>query len=152
MRFTLFIAGLLSLVLLVAASAKAQPDSGCEGSKSFRNAGTNPISDSGNAPRLGKIFVGWVSVGATTHHDFAFLVGFADPLTFILPGGQALLVDLNSLEIFFSGPQPGPLAVFNVVVPNDTNLCGVSLSTQALHIGGVTPFALSNAMDYVIGI
>ena len=63
------------------------------------------------------------------------LVNIADP------GGELLAQPL----------MPGPMAVFNIPVPNDISFCSLSLSTQAIHIGGVQPFALSNAQDLVIG-
>jgi len=36
-------------------------------------------------------------------------------------------------------------------VPGDVGFVGYELSTQALHFGGVQPFALSNAQDLLVG-
>ena len=43
-------------------------------------------------------------------------------------------------------------ANFELPIPNDVSLCGFALSTQAAHFGGVTPFALSNALDVTLGV
>ena len=45
----------------------------------------------------------------------------------------------------------GPIATYNIPVPNAANLCGLPIYTQAIHFGGVVPFALSNAQDLTIG-
>jgi len=45
----------------------------------------------------------------------------------------------------------GPTARFYVPIPDDAALVGFELSTQALHFGGVLPFALSNALDLFLG-
>jgi len=47
---------------------------------------------------------------------------------------------------------PGPLATFDAPVPGDPSLAGFELSTQAVHLGGIQPFALSNARDLVVGL
>jgi len=36
-------------------------------------------------------------------------------------------------------------------VPLTSNLCGFVFTAQALHFGGVVPFALSNAIDIRTG-
>ena len=45
----------------------------------------------------------------------------------------------------------GPVALFHLSVPNDSALCGIAVYSQAIHVGGVSPFALSNAYDMTIG-
>ena len=47
--------------------------------------------------------------------------------------------------------QPGPLATFDFPVPNEYSLCGLEVFSQAIHFGGVQPFALSNAQDLRAG-
>jgi len=68
----------------------------------------------------------------------------------VLGSGQVLLVGgtaLTSLPI-----ASGPVASFNASIPNDMNLVGMTLYTQAVHLFGVQPFALSNAQDLTIGL
>jgi hypothetical protein len=45
----------------------------------------------------------------------------------------------------------GPVATFDIPVPPDISFAGLQLYTQAIHIGHVPPFALSNAQDLVLG-
>jgi len=117
-------------------------------SASFRNAGSNPASYTCNAPVLGGTLDGTVDL-TTTGHSFAKLIVRSTPIDVTLAGGQHLLCGGPS---FYATPlEPGPLADFSIPVPNDPDLCGISVYTQALHIGGVTPFRLSNAQDLVIG-
>ena len=122
-------------------------------SATFRNAGSNPASYTATPPVLGAEFTGTVDLGGTSGHSLATLLGFATPLTFTLNGGQVLLVNFAdpSGELLHQPVLPGPVAIFKALVPNDTSFCSFRLSTQALHIGGVQPFALSNAQDLVVG-
>jgi len=119
-------------------------------SATYRNAGSNPSSYAAVPPLLGGTFTATVDL-TTTGHTYAKLIGFRRPGEITLAGGQVLLVDPTSpggvLPLV-----PGPLAVFHVAVPSDPGLCGLRLSTQAVHLGGVTPFALSNAQDLVVGV
>ena len=119
-----------------------------------RSASPNPDSYSVvTPPVLGGVFSASVDLGGTTGHALAFLVGFDGSVTLTLGGGQVLL----ALDLFGSGEllglasQAGPVAAFGVAVPNDLSLLGFGLFTQAIHLGGVTPFALSNANDLVVG-
>jgi hypothetical protein len=123
-----------------------------EASASSRNAGANPASYTASAPVLGAIFTGTVDL-TTTGHAMALLFGFDSPFTFTFPGGQVLLcLDLGgSGELLGSSPVAGPSAVISLTLPSDPSLCGFTLSTQALHLGGIVPFALSNAQDLVVG-
>jgi hypothetical protein len=125
----------------------------CElASATFRNSGANPASYTSNTPVLGQVFTGSVDL-TTTGHNFAFLFGFDTQIDFGLAGGQRLLcIDGGSGEFLAQALTAGPIAVFNVNVPNDVNLCGFEVCTQALHIGGVIPYALSNAQDLVAGL
>ena len=45
----------------------------------------------------------------------------------------------------------GPLATYDLPVPAQPTFAGFSLSTQALHLGGVQPWVLSNAQDLELG-
>ena len=121
----------------------------------FRNGGPNPASyDAVTLPVLGGTYTASVDLAGTTGHALAWLVGFATPLYSILGGGQVLLVNVGDphAELLAQPMRPGPVAVYALPVPNDPALAGFLLATQALHIGGVAPFALSNAQDLVLGI
>ncbi len=119
----------------------------------YRNAVSNPASYVATPPILGGTFTGTVDLAGTTGHFIAALFGYATPLTLTLNGGQVLLVNVADPigELLGQPLQFGPVAVFDIPVPNNVALCGFSLSTQALHVGGVVPFALSNAWDLVVG-
>jgi len=120
----------------------------------FRNAGSNPASYVATTlPVLGGTYVGDVDLGGTTGHDLALLVGYATPLTWQLGGGQFLLVNVADAtgELLMLSTLPGPIATFSIPIPNDVLLAGYDLSTQAMHLGGVQPFALSNAQDLTLG-
>jgi len=116
-------------------------------SASFRNSGSNPASFTCNAPVLGASWSGTVDL-TTTGHSSAYLYAFAAQTTTTLSQGQVLL---GSGQLARFGPVAGPLASFSLAVPISTSLCGLHLTTQALHLGTVQPFATSNAMDLVLG-
>lgn len=105
-----------------------------------------------NPPQLGGVFQATQDL-SLTGHALAAIVGYAGPLTFPLAGGQVLLVNVTDPggELLGQPAVPGPVVLWNLSVPNDAALCGFELSVQGVHIGGVTPFALSNALDLVVG-
>ena len=118
-----------------------------------RNAGSNPTSLTlVSPPVIGALFVATQDL-SLTGHSLGGLVGFAGPLTFPLAGGQTILVDVTNPagELLGQGLQAGPLVNWQLAVPSDPALCGFTLSVQGLHLGGVTPFALSNALDLTVG-
>jgi len=123
-------------------------------SATFRNAGSNPASYVATTlPVLGTTFSCTVDLAGTTGHSAAWLAGFATPFTATLGGGQVLLVntaDPNG-ELLLQPIRTGPVASYNMAVPNDPVLAGFAAATQALHVGGVAPWALSNAQDLVLG-
>ncbi len=55
-------------------------------------------------------------------------------------------------ELLGEAAMPGPVSYYDIAIPSDPALAGVTVATQALHIGGVTPYALSNALDLVVGM
>ncbi len=123
-------------------------------SATARNAGTNPASyDAVTLPVLGATYTGTVDLGGTTGHNLAWLVGYTTPLTQPLGGGQTLLVNVSDPngELLMQPTKPGPLATYDLSVPGDLGLLGFTLATQALHLGGMQPFALSNAQDLFLG-
>jgi hypothetical protein len=117
-----------------------------------RNAGTNPESYSATPPVLGSTFTGTVDL-TTTGHAFALVVGYLSSLNLTLSGGQVVLVNVADPvgEVLGFSIDAGPTAVFQATVPNDGALCGIRVYTQAIHVGGVIPFALSNAIDATVG-
>ncbi|MEW6072565.1 MAG: VCBS repeat-containing protein [Planctomycetota bacterium] len=123
-----------------------------------RNFGANPASfRARNGPALGGTSAAFVDLAGTngrpTGHTYATLAGYASPLTFVLPGGQTLLIDPTDpgAEILGWPVGVGPVAEFRFPIPDDPSLAGLRLFTQAAHLGGVSPFALSNALDLTLG-
>lgn len=125
------------------------------GAVTTRNAGTNPASYAAVPPLFGGLWTATVDL-TTTGHSFAALVAFDSPFTLTLGGGQTLLcLDLGGNGELFSGgglgPMAGPSAGFSLTMPNDLSFCNLSFCSQAIHFGGVVPFALSNALDLTLG-
>ena len=54
-------------------------------------------------------------------------------------------------ELINTGFQAGPIARFELAIPDDLALSGLTVCTQAIHVFGAMPFVLSNAQDLVIG-
>ncbi|HHK42605.1 MAG TPA: hypothetical protein ENJ50_09325, partial [Planctomycetaceae bacterium] len=118
----------------------------------FRNSGTNPASYSIAPPLLGTTVQASIDLQGTTGHSLALLLGFDSQDSLTLRGGQTLLVsDGGSGELLGLPTATGPVATFLLNIPSDISLAGFALSTQAMHFGGVQPFALSNAIDLILG-
>ena len=119
-----------------------------EASIASRNAGPNADSYTASNPVLGSTWTADVDLN-TTGHTMAQVIGHAAPGNNVLNGGQVFLL---SGPLVFSLPlQAGPIASWTAPIPTDPSLAGLSLYTQAIHIFGVTPFALSNALDMLVG-
>lgn len=119
-------------------------------SATSRNSGSNPPSLQVNPPMLGSSFTATVDL-TTTGHSFAFLFAYDGAADVRLRGGQHFLcADLGSGRLY-GRSAAGPLATFQIPMRNDASLCALRFSMQAVHYGGVVPFALSNAQDLVIG-
>lgn len=117
----------------------------------LRNSGANPLSYSANAPLIGGTLTLAVDLSITGHTQ-ALVMGFNSPLDIGLGAGQRLLVNVADVagELLGLPLQAGPLATWNLpVMPFG---CGLELYTQAIQLGGVFPFALSNARDLTIGL
>ena len=104
-------------------------------------------------PVLGSTYTAVVDLLGTTDHDLAWLAGFATPFTFTLGGGQTLLVNAADPcgELLGQVLVPGSVATFDLAVPAKPTLAGIRLCTQAVHLGGIQPWVLSNAQDLVLG-
>ena len=100
---------------------------------------------------IGGTFTATVDVGSTGN-ALAFLVGYGGgPFTLPFSGRTILVNVLDPGGELTGGPSAaGPIANINVAIPSDLSLCGVALSTQAIHFGG-SPYVLSNAQDLVVG-
>ena len=119
-----------------------------------RNAGSNPASyTTSTPPILGDTYTAVVDLAGTTGHTYALLVGYSTPATFTLGGGQTLLVNVADPngELLMQPFLSGPVATYDIPVPYDVVFAGFEASTQALHFGGISPFALSNSQDLSLG-
>ena len=141
------------------ASAPASPGGGAaflydlrRATSTVRDAGSNPSSLRSGPPVLGTTLDLTVDL-STSGHALAGVVGFLSPLTLQLAGGQTLLVNVADPagELFGLALAVGPQAQLAIPLPLDASLLGLSPSAQAVHVGAVTPFALSNALDFVVG-
>ncbi len=114
----------------------------------FRTVADNAFSLSTTTPSLGRTMDITVDL-AKTGHPFGFAFSFTNQANYMLPDGQTLLTaGPFALGLSLEG---NPLAQGSIVIPNDPNLAGMSFSIQALHFGGGQAFALSNALDLVLG-
>ena len=112
-----------------------------------RNAGANPASYTASAPVLGSTWNASVDL-SVTGHSFAQVFGYDSPASRVLARGQVLLVGGNKLFLL---PLMAAPAAWSVSIPADMALVGLNLYTQAAHVFGVKPFALSNAQDLFVG-
>ena len=118
----------------------------------LRNAGSNPASYTAvTLPELGGIYTGEVDL-ATTGHALAMLAAYYAPATFPL-GGNMVLVDIAhpAGELLGFPIQSGSLATFSFGIPPDPGFGGMQVYTQAIHVGAVFPYVLSNAQDLNVG-
>ena len=114
----------------------------------LRTAVGNADSFRATPPVLGGFFEATVDL-ASTGHPSAFVVYSLTPTSIPLPSGGTVLAAVNGAE--FLPLQSGPLARWRVPIANDPALAGLTITTQAYHVGGRTGIALSNAMDLVFG-
>ena len=116
-------------------------------SATVRNAFTNPVSLSSTLPILGSTWVAEVDL-TQTGHSTAILNARPFAANVSLGGGQTILCAGPKL---YSASASGPVATFSNAIPNDLALCGFTLCLQAAHLGGLGGFALTNALDLVVG-
>jgi hypothetical protein len=117
-------------------------------SVTLRTAPGNVLSYSATPPVLGGTFRAEVDV-ALSGNDSAFVAASLQPTSIALPSGQTLLSGLAQAQ--FLSLESGPIARWEVCIPNDPALAGIAIATQAFHLGGGAPLNLSNALDLVFG-
>jgi len=106
-------------------------------------------------PVLGRTYRATVDLANTTGHDFVLIVGTEGQANIPLPSGLVVLVDPfhPTGEVLGFSAKPGPIAIFETLVPSDLSFAGFTFTSQAVHAGGaVGGFSLSNAYDHVLGL
>jgi hypothetical protein len=128
---------------------------GLQSSTEYRNAGTNLESYRTWGNYAGNpVMGGFVELSvdlSLTGHQRATVLGFLGKATMLLGRGQTLLVDVtHPLGEVLHLPVLAAPVLYRATIPVDASLCGITLSTQAVHLIGVQPFALSNAIDFTV--
>ena len=113
----------------------------------MRNVAGNFDVYRATAPALGRVFHAEVDL-VPSGNGAAFVVASLLPASVPLPSGQTVLSTLNGAELL--SLRAGPLASWDVRLPNDARLAGLAITTQAFLLGG-GPMRLSNAMDLEFG-
>jgi hypothetical protein len=113
-----------------------------------RHAPANYSSFDATPPVLGQIFHARVDL-TLSGDDLCFVVASLLPTSIVLPSGQTVLSSPSGAE--FLPPRAGPIATWQLPVPNDPSLAGLAITTQAFLIGGPPGINLSNAMDLRFG-
>ena len=121
-----------------------------------RNVRRNPAANqnsftlSGAPGRLGGTTN--LSINNTSGHRQNFLILGIGPISRRLGTcvtGSVTLYCGTILDVILLGPNPTNFA--GAPNPKDVSLCGLTICTQALHLGGVRPYCLSNANDITFG-
>lgn len=113
-----------------------------------RNAGSNPASYAAEAPVLGALWNATLDL-STTGHNSGQVVIYNAAASLTLGQGQVLLVGGSRLATL--PLMSGSMLNFSANIPNDMALLGSTFYSQAVHLFGVQPFALSNAQDLTVG-
>jgi hypothetical protein len=146
---------------------------GLQASAEYRNAGTNPESYRSWGNYAGTpVHDGTLELSLdveSTGHRYGTIVGYLGFGATPLPDGQYLLVDTDdpSGEILHFPIMPSPV-VYTLVVPETLALCGLTISTQGMHLvpmpgltrrhapdlaalpGDPTAVVYSNAIDFMV--
>ena len=113
-----------------------------------RNPGPNPQSYTSSKAILGQSWTATVDL-STTGHSLAQIQIHASSANLPLPQGDRLLI--AGPKLFKSGLLSGPSASLTIPIPYDTCLSGFEIYSQAVHVGGVVPYRVSNAQDLQVG-
>jgi hypothetical protein len=112
---------------------------GLQASAEYRNAGTNPESyrswgNYAGTPVHGGTLELSLDVESTGHR-FGTLVGYLGAASVSVENGQYLLVDIDhpSGEILRFPIRRAPVE-YTIAVPEDLALCGLTISTQGMHL------------------
>ena len=126
---------------------------GPDASVATRTAGANVPSYVAQPARIGSTWTGTVDVGRTGHTAAALFFFLQPTLVGPVWNDHWLLVGsaFPAGELFGLPLEPGPLATFQLAIPNSLDLLGRVLVSQAAHVGGVQPIALSHAQDLTLG-
>jgi hypothetical protein len=116
----------------------------------YRNESPNAASLSLTPPILGKTMTCVVDLD-TTGHPLAQVIGLDTPASIPL-GTYVLLCQDSGSGILFQSTASGPLAIMDIAIPNGTYMAGSMFCVQAIHFGGGSGDALSNAQDVVVGL
>ncbi len=100
-------------------------------------------------PYIGGNLTATVNVGLTPYNN-ALLLCYLAPASLDIGLGRTLLVDPSSLRVL-QLIAAGPVAQWNLPVPNIPVFCGVTLYTQAYLFGGQPNYGLTNAQDWTFG-
>lgn len=129
----------------------ADASTGTSASTTFRNGGSNPANYAVTSDAvLGGTFAG--SDTSAIGGLGVILVGYASPLSFPTSFGQLLVNIADPGGELLGGPTffyAGGVANFALPVPKNLNLCGLTVSTQAVEFGG--GISLHNANDATVG-
>ena len=117
-----------------------------------RTMGANPSSLTADAPVVGQTASLAVDLAGTTGHSLAWMLVYPGPGLQPTFAGQYLLVDTSQPAVMQLPVGGGPVAQFEVDLPPAVDVCGATLSLQALHVGAVWPIGYSNAVDWTVGI
>ena len=113
-----------------------------------RNPGPNPQSYTASPAILGQNWNVTVDL-TTTGHSTALIQIHAASTNLPLFQGDRLLV--AGPKLFKSPLLNGPVANLTIPLPYDTCLSGFEIYSQAVHLGGIVPFRVSNAQDLLVG-
>jgi hypothetical protein len=123
------------------------PSSCRSASAVVRTAPGNPSSYSATPATLGGHLRARVDLSGSGR-SAAYLILSLTPLSVPLPTGQTLLASPH--DATFLGLRSGPVATWDVRVPNDARLAGIPLASQAVMVGAQGD-SYTNAVDLVLG-
>jgi hypothetical protein len=125
---------------------------GLQASAEYRNAGANPESyrswgDYAGTPVHGSTLELSLDVESTGHR-FGTIVGYLGSDSVPVENGQYLLVDTNHTagEILRFPLRRAPVE-YSILIPEDLALCGLTVSTQGMHLVPMPGLTRSHAPD-----